>query len=361
LHVGNDVVDLRAAENQPAAIHPRFDERVFSPREHELLDRCPDGDHGEARHALRWTLWAARESTLKLLRKSEPELPFHPSEFQVTLSADRRSASVSYARTVTHVRFDSDAERIHAVATARPADSVAAGTGRIDASASPAVVSSRVRRLAAVAVDRLLRGVQQGAAADEPGGGRVEISAGEARGKRARIPRARRNGATLPVDVSLSHDGSWLAHAVVRTGATVLALLAGVVGCSDGTGPDRELERAEARWNAQGMERYTYVFDQSCFCGFTGPVQLTVHDGDVVAAVSLPDSSDPDTPQDPTWFPTIAELFDRLRSAARADAVVFLVTYDADLGFPATASVDVSRQIADEEYAFEVRDVLPAE
>lgn len=377
MRVGNDVVDLRAADNRPEAIHPRFDERVFTAAELDLLGACPDEG---ARHSLRWTLWAAKESTLKLLRKRTPELPFHPSEFEVRLEGDPGSAAVAlvaragtatvvHGGSITHVRIDRDSHRVHAVATERPGDAVVTGTERIGPDRSTAFASARVRENAAMAAGRLLgagvpdAGAQDAGAPDAVAPDRctpyVRIAdSGTPDAKIPRVRRGRRGEGAAPVDVSLSHDGSWLAHALVRTGVA-LAMLVAVAGCSDPTGPDRDLERAAALWAGQDLASYTYVFDQSCFCGFTGPVRLTVTDGAVVAAQSLPGSSDPDTAQDPTWFPTIDELFDRLRSAVESDPVVFLVTYDSILGFPASASVDISEQIADEEYAFEVRDVVP--
>lgn len=206
MRVGNDVVDLRAAENQPAAIHPRFDERVFSPSERTMLERCPDA---EARHALRWTLWAARESSLKLFLKADPRLPFHPAEFTVSLTEDQRTATVAYRGRSAHVGFDQDYERVHAVACDGPPGRavVAAETHRVDPSAPPEAASARVRLLAARTVARVVGWSTADAEIAAP----IEITAlGD------RVPRARHEGSELPVDVSLSHDGAWVAHAVAR-------------------------------------------------------------------------------------------------------------------------------------------------
>lgn len=196
MRVGNDVVDLRAADNAPQAIHPRFDERVFTASERELLRACPTEG---ARHALRWTLWAAKESSLKLLRKRSPELPFRPSEFEVHPGEGSGSATVVRGSTTVHVRLDRDPDRVHAVATERPDEAVATGTECIGPGRSPAFASARVRENAAVEAGRML-------GAEAPGGPPPDVTTS------AKIPRC-----DAAVDISLSHDGSWLAHALVRT------------------------------------------------------------------------------------------------------------------------------------------------
>jgi len=82
LLVGNDVVDLRDPENQPGAIHPRFDERVFTPVERARLT-----DEATA-HRTRWLMWAAKESAFKVARKLDPGVRFLPRRFRVDFEGD---------------------------------------------------------------------------------------------------------------------------------------------------------------------------------------------------------------------------------------------------------------------------------
>lgn len=201
MRVGNDVVDLRDPDNRPGVLHRRFDTRVFTASERDLLATCPDT---ETRHALRWTLWAAKESTLKLMRKRTGGLPFRPSEFEVRLGRNGRSATVAHRGFTAHVRLDRNADRVHAVATERRGEAVVSGTERIDPALSPASASARVRENAAVAAAGMLAAGAGGAEAPK-------VAAG------AKIPRVRRGGRQAPVDVSVSHDGSWLAHALVHS------------------------------------------------------------------------------------------------------------------------------------------------
>src|SRR5437867_200164 len=61
--LGNDLVDLGDADSCAAALHARFDGRVFDPVEREWIAASP---HGER---VRWLIWAAKESAYKAARK----------------------------------------------------------------------------------------------------------------------------------------------------------------------------------------------------------------------------------------------------------------------------------------------------
>lgn len=200
--VGNDVVDLRDPDNQPAALHPRFDRRVFGRDERDALAAAPDAD---TRHRLRWTMWAAKESALKHLRQVEPALPFHPREFVVRLTSSE-TGRVTHRGTELAVTLDATPARVHAV-TAGPPGTGSAGADAvarigIARSKSAADASAEVRRFAAHEIGRLLD--------VRPAEIAIDGSAHSA-------PRARCKGEPLPVDLSLSHDGDWLAWAVVSS------------------------------------------------------------------------------------------------------------------------------------------------
>jgi phosphopantetheinyl transferase (holo-ACP synthase) len=190
LPVGNDVVDLRDPESQPAAIHPRFDSRVFTADELRLLDAASPA----ARHALRWTLWAAKESTFKLLRQHDESIPFHPRAFAVELTGDD-SAVVTAEGTIFYVSLDVTEERVHAVCSPQADDRPPSAVDQADDRPVGREASRRVRASAARAVGERL-GVEA----------RDIVIEG-------RIPRVLTNGRRLPVDLSLSHHGRFLAHA----------------------------------------------------------------------------------------------------------------------------------------------------
>jgi phosphopantetheine--protein transferase-like protein len=78
--LGNDVVDLDDPEARLDGRHPRFDERVFTPRERAALAASPQ------RQRLHWALWAAKESAYKARKRLAPETFFAPGAYEVELS-----------------------------------------------------------------------------------------------------------------------------------------------------------------------------------------------------------------------------------------------------------------------------------
>ena len=142
-----------------------------------------------------------------------------------------------------------------------------------------------------------------------------------------------------------------------RCAVAFAALLAplSAAGCSDAAGPSFEHELAAVRWQEAGLEDYSFVYDQLCYCPYTGPYRVTVEGGEVTAIAPLPGSSSIGG-LELDYFPTIDELLDRLSVVAEQDPVKFEVTYDEELGYPTSADVDISEQIVDEEFSFEVRE-----
>lgn len=193
--VGNDVVDLQDPGNQPDSIHPRFDHRVFSDSELQLIEAVSSVSE---RHVLRWTLWAAKESVFKLVQQCDETLQFRPRSFETRLPASDSvdSAQVRFEGSVYPVALDITQDRVHAVAR-NPGTKPVSGIDRPARPPSAADASTLVRAQAARTIGR-----QLGIMPEE-----IEIT--------GRIPRAVRNGKRLPVDISLSHHGRYLAHAVL--------------------------------------------------------------------------------------------------------------------------------------------------
>lgn len=215
--VGNDVVDLQDPANQPSAIHPRFDERIFSRRELLRLGEVDELDG----HRLRWTLWAARESVYKYLAQREPDTPFRPAEMTVRLAGPLPGHAVGLVEWRDHaidVRADCRPDRVHVVTLAgaspvcalrRIPETSNDAEGAAGPATDPRAISTAARALAADTVARVL---------DLPPGDVRVGAAGSARpsGKRAfRVPRAFRGEDVLPAELSISHDGGWIACAVV--------------------------------------------------------------------------------------------------------------------------------------------------
>jgi hypothetical protein len=76
----------------------------------------------------------------------------------------------------------------------------------------------------------------------------------------------------------------------------------------------------------------------------------------VTGAETLPGG--PSTVPELQALPTIEDLFLWLEAAVNSDPEVYEVEFDPSRGFPTSANVDISLQIADEEFFFEVENVV---
>ena len=206
---GNDVVDLKDPANHPSSIHPRFDRRVFDARETRLLDEALDEN---ARHRLRWTLWAAKEAALKALRQSRPDLPFHPAEMHVNLGPSG-TGRVRSGEEALLAQLDVTEERIHAIVADVPLD-LEGHDGfvvlrRRDADEDETVGSDTLRRRCAVRLARRLGVREERVDISPPGGARP-----------GGAPVARADGRDVDAVISFSHDGRWDAAIVVSRPAS---------------------------------------------------------------------------------------------------------------------------------------------
>ena len=192
--VGNDVVDLHDPGSQPEALHPRFDARVFSAGEREALSASGSP------HSLRWSLWAAKESAYKVAKKLDAAVRFVPRDFLVRPVAEGW-ALVLHEIGSFEVRLEQTAEWVHAVATPTSANgpsthrSVSAGIEPLEAPSADASRTVRESALAALSSRMSLA----------PGQIRIAAERG--------IPVAFWRRRRLPVDLSLSHHGRFVAWA----------------------------------------------------------------------------------------------------------------------------------------------------
>ena len=148
-----------------------------------------------------------------------------------------------------------------------------------------------------------------------------------------------------------------------RVSLTALAGFAALcfvfLSCQDSTGTvDGELRPvhftnvrdAEARWRARNISSYSLLQQRVCFCIFGANVyRVTVQNG---AITSIADTT---TKQElhadlRASFLSVDGLFDEIRKleAQRNDRLE--IAYDSLFGYPRLISVDISRNIADEEY-----------
>ena len=213
--VGNDVVDLLDPENQQEAIHPRFDERVFTPVERAWLA------NEATAHRTRWRMWAAKESAFKVARKLDPGVRFLPRRFSVQLKGNAQ-AVVRYAVGRFDVSFSGADDWVHAIAT------LSDGPGRwrsswggpfwrpsLGSSWGPSAIVERVQRgrSAASYASARVRATARSAI-----GSVLSIAPSEIEIARVgSVPVALWKKLPLPVDLSLSHHGRFLACAWSRS------------------------------------------------------------------------------------------------------------------------------------------------
>jgi phosphopantetheinyl transferase (holo-ACP synthase) len=198
--LGDDLVDLADAEAAEAALHPRFDARAFAPAERAALAAAAD------RHALRWTLWAAKEAAYKAARRRDPAVRFHPRAFVVagdvvTHASGRYRVAVRRAGSALHAISAAEGGRWPFVELL-PAGSNStidhrprSGIGRVACGETPGAAA---RRLAIAAAARLLRCDPRELAIAKAG----------------RVPELLRAGAPTGAGLSLSHHGRFAGFAL---------------------------------------------------------------------------------------------------------------------------------------------------
>ena len=195
LPVGNDIVDLVDRESDPAALHPRYLQRVFTGAEREALSSS-----GQVTDRVElWSRWAAKEATFKALAARCPALSFSPRAFVTALEplADgQRRGWVEHGGRRIPVLLHHSASVLHAVAaTADELDRchLLCAVTPVMADQDP---SSSVRRAARRCLARQLRCDEQ----------EVHIIG-------RRPPRFLVAGRPTGISLSLSHHGAWVAAA----------------------------------------------------------------------------------------------------------------------------------------------------
>jgi hypothetical protein len=204
--VGNDIVDLTDPGNIGKSGDNRFLQRVFTSPEREIIAASGDPD------AVMWALWAAKETAYKVVRKKNPLVTSAPRLYPVVLSPGDhgpiRSGMVYTPQGPVVIRVSVAGEYLHCIGATPPdildralwsVDRLPPAEGGCDHDPSTAVRRFAGRRLAvllhASAADIAIRRCQ-----DNHGLG---------------PPRSYLNGKPAPFDLSFSHDGAFVAYAII--------------------------------------------------------------------------------------------------------------------------------------------------
>ena len=186
--VGNDVVDLGDPAIESSHLRERFLARVLSVDERGRLSRAAEPK------VLLWALFAAKEAAYKVISKLHPLLPFAHRRFEV--AADL--STVSHGETTVELDVEVGDSFIHAVAWTGLALPVW-GLGALEPGADPSLAArggllAEIGGSAGLVVER------------EPRPGSWDGFG---------PPRVLQDGASVGLDVSLSHDGRYVAWALV--------------------------------------------------------------------------------------------------------------------------------------------------
>jgi hypothetical protein len=211
----------------------RFLERVFALEEREAITQAADPD------LELWYTWAAKETCYKIASKLRGEPPaFVHAAFVVSWQADAgvgastplgRPGLVQWEDMVCSVLATHDGASVHAIGCAGPeGDAADASTvgwtlesidqADVPWSGSEAELRARLTPLEDASVHSRASaavriGARQALASDMGvAAARVEI-VGDAEAKGRRPPRVLLDGQEATADVSLSHDGDWIAWA----------------------------------------------------------------------------------------------------------------------------------------------------
>lgn len=156
---------------------------------------------------------------------------------------------------------------------------------------------------------------------------------------------------------------------LLSAGAAAMALtvLAGCSGDDDGdtaTDPAEKSETTTAPTDGPTTDGYpqfdaadyTFVLEQLCYCPVTGPVEVTVADGEVTSAVITKGGQGMKKGSDAPeylWI-TINDVIDRANDpeAAQVD-----VDWPDGQDWPSTVAIDQIENAVDDEVTYTIRDV----
>jgi phosphopantetheine--protein transferase-like protein len=112
-YVGNDVVDLREPVNAGKSESSRFLKKILTDAEIEFIKKM------ERSQAALWSLWACKEAAYKVKNKSFPDIPFIPRRWQVVFN--KRKSKYSDGEVIipgkgsVYIRLFSNLEYVHCV------------------------------------------------------------------------------------------------------------------------------------------------------------------------------------------------------------------------------------------------------
>jgi phosphopantetheinyl transferase (holo-ACP synthase) len=213
IHVGNDVVDLCAPQAQGKTL--RHMRKILTNDEMQIVleSRHP--------HSLFWIYWAAKEAAYKAMRKSNSDMVFSPKRYSVLIDFDINHGSVITPKGSVPVRIEVNKDWVHCIAMTDDAgcfEMVKSGIEHIDQGSfqnerTLADVESRAVRWAV----RKILAESLCVKTDE-----IDIVRTADHHGKLQPPIVTINGLSSDVDISLSHDGRFVAYCIINENCSEL-------------------------------------------------------------------------------------------------------------------------------------------
>jgi len=199
--VGNDVVDLREPANTGKSQDSRFLKKILTDVEIDFVKNAENSDE-----AL-WSFWACKETAYKVIKKTFPGIAFLPRQWQVTFGKTKSKKSDGLVKVPdtgdVYIRLFSNPDYIHCVGTDKLAvpDKIICGVENLpDEETDPSLFSRFC--LAQSLAERFSLNFHQ-----------IKIKRTRTKGE-LQPPRVYIDGRKTDIDISLSHDGRFVAYAV---------------------------------------------------------------------------------------------------------------------------------------------------
>ena len=202
-YVGNDVVDLREPANAGKSGNLRFLKKIITNAEIEFVHNAENPD------ATLWSHWACKETAYKVIKKKFPAAAFLPRQWQVVLNKTKSKYSegevIIPGKGSVHIRLDSNFRYVHCVGS----DSITA----LDKLIWSVVVLPEKEKNNPSLFLRYCLG-QSLAKHYSLNSNRIKIRRTRKNGE-LQPPRVYVNGSETEIDISLSHDGRFVAYAFI--------------------------------------------------------------------------------------------------------------------------------------------------
>jgi len=216
-YVGNDIVDLTTPDAQEKSKDVRFVTRVFTENERGLISGAAAPDQ------VLWSLWTGKETAYKVMQKLNPGITSAPGRYHVSLMGPVCMGTVGHTCVrgfvdtpagVVHIMITRGPDYFHCIGTRDNENLLRSVIGNVytlgNSRETPARISASVRTCAQGAIARCMNckrdAIRIARIASDRGLGPPIVYINDHRPN---------------VDISLSHDGKFIAYAMLASPHTI--------------------------------------------------------------------------------------------------------------------------------------------